>query len=104
MGKLQFSSQTIELVSPEIPPDAPPGYAENARGAAKLNIIFHFRSGSTKMDDKALADLRRLVALLQNSTYQTRSLLLFGFADNYGGTRLNSVISTERAQGGHDVT
>jgi hypothetical protein len=23
-GKLQFSSQTIELVSPEIPPDAPP--------------------------------------------------------------------------------
>jgi glucose/mannose transport system substrate-binding protein len=98
MGKLQFSSQTIELVSPEIPPDAPPGYAENARGAAKLNIIFHFRSGSTKMDDRALADLRRLVALLQNSTYQNRSLLLFGFADNYGGTRLNSIVSTQRAQ------
>jgi glucose/mannose transport system substrate-binding protein len=98
MGKLQFSSQTIELVSPEIPPDAPPGYAENARGAAKLNIIFHFRSGSTEMDDRALADLRRLVALLQNSTYQNRSLLLFGFADNYGGTRLNSIISTQRAQ------
>ncbi|MBV9273171.1 MAG: extracellular solute-binding protein, partial [Verrucomicrobia bacterium] len=98
MGKLQFSSQTIELVSPEIPPNAPPGYAENARGAAKLNIIFHFRPGSTKMDDRALADLRRLVALLQNSTYQNKSLLLFGFADNYGGTRLNSIVSTQRAQ------
>jgi glucose/mannose transport system substrate-binding protein len=98
MAKLQFSSETIELVSPEIPPDAPPGYAEDARGAAKLNIIFHFRSGSTKMDDRAMADLRRLVALLQNSTYQNRSLLLFGFADNYGGTRLNSIISTQRAQ------
>jgi phosphate transport system substrate-binding protein len=98
IGKLQLSSQTIELVSPEIPPDAPPGYAEDARGAAKLNIIFHFRSGSTKMDDRALADLRRLVALLQNSTYQNRSLLLFGFADNYGGTRSNSIISKQRAQ------
>jgi outer membrane protein OmpA-like peptidoglycan-associated protein len=98
MGKLQFSSQTIELVSPEIPQDAPLGYAEDARGAAKLNIIFHFRPGSTKMDDRALADLRRLVALLQNSTYQNRSLLLFGFADNYGGTRSNSIISTQRAQ------
>jgi glucose/mannose transport system substrate-binding protein len=97
-GKLQFSSQTIELVSPEIPPDAPPGYAEDARGAAKLNIIFHFRPGSTKMDDRALADLRRLVALLQNSTYQNRSLLLFGFANNYGGTRSNSIISKQRAQ------
>ena len=98
MGKLQLSSQTIELVSPEVPPGAPAGYAEDARGAAKLNIIFHFRSGSTKMDDRAQADLRRLVALLQNSTYQNRSLLLFGFADNYGGTRSNSIISTQRAQ------
>jgi phosphate transport system substrate-binding protein len=50
------------------------------------------------MDDRALADLKRLVALLQNPTYQNRSLLLFGFADSYGGTRSNSIISTQRAQ------
>jgi glucose/mannose transport system substrate-binding protein len=98
MGRLQFSNQTIELVSPEIPTNAPPGYADDARGAAKLNIIFHFRSGSTQMDDRALADLRRLVELLQNSTYQGKTLLLFGFSDNYGGTRLNFRISRERAQ------
>jgi phosphate transport system substrate-binding protein len=98
IGRLQFSSQTIELVSPEIPPDAPPGYADDARGAAKLNIIFHFRSGSTQMDNRALADLRRLVDLLQNSTYQAKTLLLFGFSDNYGGNRQNSMISRERAK------
>jgi outer membrane protein OmpA-like peptidoglycan-associated protein len=97
MGKLQFSSPTIQLVSPEMPPDAPPGYADDARGAAKLNIIFHFRSGSTRMDDKALADLRRLVDLLHNPAYQGKSLLLFGFADNYGGTRMNTIISKQRA-------
>jgi phosphate transport system substrate-binding protein len=50
------------------------------------------------MDDRALADLRRLVELLQNSAYQGKSLLLFGFSDNYGGTRLNSRISRERAR------
>ena len=98
MGKLQFSSQKIELVNPEIPQDAPPGYADDTRAAAKLNIILHFSSGSTEMDERALADFRRLVELLQNSTYQGRSLLLFGFADNYGGTRLNLRISAERAQ------
>src|ERR1700740_1125282 len=98
MGRLQLSSQTIQLVSPEIPPNAPPGYADDARGAAKLNIIFHFRSGSTQMDDKALADLRRLIDLLHNSTYQGKSVLLFGFADNYGGNRMNTIISKQRAQ------
>jgi outer membrane protein OmpA-like peptidoglycan-associated protein len=98
VGKLQFSSQTIELAKPEIPQDAPPGYADDTRAAAKLNIILHFSSGSTEMDERALADFRRLVELLQNSAYQGRSLLLFGFADNYGGTRLNLKISAERAQ------
>jgi glucose/mannose transport system substrate-binding protein len=98
MGRLQLSSQTIQLVSPEIPPNAPPGYADDARGAAKLNIIFHFRSGSTQMDDRALADLRRLIDLLHNSTYQGKSVLLFGFADNYGGNRMNNMISKQRAQ------
>jgi outer membrane protein OmpA-like peptidoglycan-associated protein len=42
--------------------------------------------------------MRRLVELLQNSNYHGQSLLLFGFSDNYGGNRLNSIISRERAQ------
>jgi glucose/mannose transport system substrate-binding protein len=97
MGRLEFASQTIELVSPEVPKDAPPGYADDVKGAAKLNIIFHFRPGSTQLDNNALADLKRLVDLLHNPTYQGRRLLLFGFSDNYGGNRLNLRISKERA-------
>src|ERR1700724_3794854 len=98
IGRLEFGSQTIALVSPAVPPDAPPGYAEDVNGAAKLNIIFHFRPGSTQLDDKAQADLKRLVDLLQNSTYQGRHILLFGFSDNYGGNRTNLRISKARAQ------
>jgi glucose/mannose transport system substrate-binding protein len=98
MGRLQFSTETIEVVSPDLPPDAPPQYAEDVKGARKLNIIFHFRSGSTQLDSKALADFGRLVGLLQSSTYHGKSLLLFGFSDNFGGNRLNAVISRERAE------
>jgi outer membrane protein OmpA-like peptidoglycan-associated protein len=98
MGRLEFASPTIELVSPAIPPNAPPGYADDVKGAAKLNIIFHFRPGSTQLDNKALADMKRLVDLLHNSTYQGRHVLLFGFSDNYGGNRTNLRISKQRAQ------
>jgi glucose/mannose transport system substrate-binding protein len=98
MGRLQFSTETIEVVSPDLPPDAPPQYAEDVKGARKLNIIFHFRSGSTQLDNKARADFGRLVSLLQSSTYQGKSLLLFGFSDNSGRNRLNAVISKERAE------
>ncbi len=97
-GRLEFGSQTIELVNPTVPPDAPPGYADDVNGAAKLNIILHFRAGSTQLDNRALADLKRLVDLLHNSTYQGRHLLLFGFSDNFGGNRLNVRISKQRAQ------
>jgi glucose/mannose transport system substrate-binding protein len=98
MGRLQFSTETIEVVSPDLPPDAPPQYAEDVKGARKLNIIFHFRSGSTQLNNKARADFGRLVSLLQSSTYQGKSLLLFGFSDNSGRNRLNAVISKERAE------
>jgi glucose/mannose transport system substrate-binding protein len=98
MGRLAFSSQTIQLVSPAVPPDAPPGYADDVNGAAKLNIIFHFRPGSTQLDNQAQADLKRLIDLLHNSTYQGRHILLFGFSDNYGASRTNLRISKQRAQ------
>jgi phosphate transport system substrate-binding protein len=86
------------LVSPAVPPDAPPGYANDVNGASKLNIIFRFQSGSTQLDAKALADVKRLVDLLHNSNYQGRQILLFGFSDNYGASRLNLRISKQRAQ------
>jgi glucose/mannose transport system substrate-binding protein len=98
MGRLQFSAPTIEKENSEIPPDAPPHYAQDVSGAGKLNIIFRFRPGSTQLDSRALEDLRRLVDLLASPTYQGRNLLLFGFSDNYGGTQLNLTISKARAQ------
>jgi hypothetical protein len=47
-GRLQFAGQTIESVSPEIPPDAPRGYADDARAATKLNISSTFVRAARK--------------------------------------------------------
>jgi glucose/mannose transport system substrate-binding protein len=96
--RIQFSGQTIELDHSPIPSDAPRQYVEDVRDAGKLNIIFHFRPGSTQLDSKALDDMRRLLDLLRNSNYEGRTLLLFGFSDNYGGNRVNLAISRERAR------
>jgi phosphate transport system substrate-binding protein len=63
-----------------------------------LNIIFHFRPGNTQLDTKALADMKRLVDLLHNPTYQGRHLLLFGFSDSTGKSKQNLRISKLRAQ------
>ncbi len=98
IGRLEFASQTIEMVSPEVPSDAPAGYADDVKGASKLNIILHFRPGSTQLDARALADVKRLIELLHNPTYQGRQFLLFGFSDNYGANRANLRISKLRAQ------
>ena len=98
ISRLEFASPTIELVSPAVPSDAPPGYSDDVNGAAKLNIMFHFRPRSTQLDSKALADLKRLVDLLHNSTYQGRHVLLFGFSDSYGGNKTNIRLSKQRAQ------
>jgi glucose/mannose transport system substrate-binding protein len=97
-SRIQFSAQTIELESPPVPPDAPRQYVEGVRGAGKLNIILHFRPGSTQLDNKALDDVRRLLDLLRNSAYAGRTLLLFGFSDNYGRNRANLFISRDRAR------
>jgi glucose/mannose transport system substrate-binding protein len=97
-ARIRFSGQTIELENAPVTSDAPPQYVEDVRDAGKLNIIFHFRPGSTQLDSKALDDMRRLLDLLRNSNYEGRTLLLFGFSDNYGGNRVNLAISRLRAQ------
>jgi glucose/mannose transport system substrate-binding protein len=98
LGRLQFASQKIESVSPDAPQDAPPGYADDTRGATKLNIILHFNPGSKRLDDRAMDNVRRLVELLQSPVYQGKSLLLIGFSDNIGGSKSNVRLSRVRAQ------
>lgn len=61
-------------------------------------MTFHFDSGGTRLDNKAIQDLSRIVDYLNQETNRTRKISLFGFADNLGNPEKNCEISLERAR------
>src|SRR5262249_21310942 len=63
----------------------------------RMNINFRFRPNSTDLDNKALADIHRaLAALDQRQVHQ--GVVLLGFADTKGLLRDNCQLSEKRAQ------
>jgi glucose/mannose transport system substrate-binding protein len=97
-GILDFAGQAIKIENPEIPLRAPPRYVKEVSGAGKLSLNFHFRAGTSQLDDHASGDLERLVEMLANPMYQQRALLLFGFSDSAGGAKKNIALSKDRAK------
>ena len=98
MGMLSFTGQKIKIENPEIPPRAPRQYVKEVSGAGRLNLNFHFLSGTSQFAENAAGDLDRLVELLADPAYQQRSLLLFGFSDSAGGAKKNILLSKDRAR------
>ena len=97
-GMLSFAGRAIKVENPEIPPGAPGQYVKEISGAAKLSLYFHFRTGTSQLDDNALGELDRLVELLADPVYQRRALLLLGFSDSEGRPRKNIALSKDRAK------
>lgn len=79
-------------------PGAPPLYQQLTHDANRLSVDFRFETGGAKLDPKALADVGRVAVLLANPVYAKQNVLLFGFADNQGGSGVNQPLSLKRAQ------
>ena len=77
--------------------DAPDRYRRWTTGATRLSLDFRFRSGSSDLDNKALADLDRVVSFLTDLHYSGQNILLFGFADGSGTPQVNDALSKNRA-------
>lgn len=80
-----------------IPGNAPARYKQLTTGATRLSLDFRFRTGSSELDNKALADLDRVVTFLGDLHYSGQNILLFGFADSIGVGQVNDVLSKNRA-------
>jgi phosphate transport system substrate-binding protein len=80
-----------------IPGNAPDRYRQLTTGATRLSLDFRFRTGSSDLDNKALADLDRVVTFLTDLHYSGQNILLFGFADGIGPTEVNDELSKNRA-------
>ena len=69
------------------------------RGATRLSPTFRFRTGSSRLDARAIRDARRLAAYVKSEpSVRDRSLELVGFADSRGSTGRNLQLAAARAE------
>jgi phosphate transport system substrate-binding protein len=68
------------------------------KGAQRLSLTFRFQTASFALDNKAVADVGRLNALLQTPEYRNKTVLLLGFADSRGEFANNLRLSDRRAR------
>lgn len=98
VGQLGFVSQQIVAGDPEVGADAPAEYLDLTREAKRLSLNFRFRAGSIDPDNKALADIPRLVEYMKREENRGRELMLYGFADRHERIPLHSLeLSIQRA-------
>lgn len=98
VDKIGFVGQTVAPTQgTSIPGDAPARYKQLTTGASRLSLDFRFRTGSSNLDNKALADLDRVVSFLSDLHYSGQNILLFGFADTTGNSQTNDALSKSRA-------
>jgi phosphate transport system substrate-binding protein len=92
-----FIAQTTDPVAQKVAPDAPPEYQSLTANAKRFPIDFRFLNGKTQLDNRALADMDRIVAQLTKSGNTQVRILLFGFSDSSGSSSANLAISRDRA-------
>jgi len=96
--KIGFVGQNVAPTQgTTIPSDAPDRYRQLTTGATRLSLDFRFRTASSELDNKALADLDRVVTFLTDLHYSGQNILLFGFADSTGTAQVNDALSKNRA-------
>ena len=95
--KTRFVAMRVGTGKSRIPAGAPAEYSGLVKDSDRLNVDFRFQTASSKLDNKALLDLDRVVDLLQNSPNKGRYILLVGFADSTGTPPLNLTLSKARA-------
>jgi phosphate transport system substrate-binding protein len=64
----------------------------------RLSVTFRFHKGTFMLDNKAEADIKRLIEYLQQLKRDHIKLILFGFADNVGTYEENKRLSVKRAE------
>jgi phosphate transport system substrate-binding protein len=61
---------------------APLDYRRLTSGSNRLSVDFRFREGSSQLDNKAVADLTRVVTFITDLRYSGDNLALLGFDDS----------------------
>ncbi len=97
VSDIGFISQNIKAIKQPSYDNAPPTYQELTRTKLRLSVNFRFEKGSSKLDNKALKDIDRLVDYFQESKNNNQQLTLVGFSDTRSRKGYESLISQFRA-------
>ncbi len=73
-------------------------YLDTVEGATRLSTTFRFRDGSSRLDNRALRDIKRLADYIKNGEYTDKQILLLGFTDTRGEYKNNLALSLARAR------
>lgn len=79
VGEIGFVDQNIHRTASHRTPDLPSQYLKLTENAQRLNVDFRFQQGRASLDNKAKADIQRLVEYAKEHADQ--ELILIGFGD-----------------------
>ena len=98
VGGSGFVAQNVSQIEQTVSGSAPGDYKELTKGANRLSLDFRFQSGQTDLDNKAKADLDRVVSLIADLQITGDKIMLFGFSDSKGSSAANQALSLSRAE------
>jgi phosphate transport system substrate-binding protein len=98
VGSSGFVTQNVAQLSQSVAENAPSDYKQLTKDANRLSLDFRFESGQTALDNKARADLERVVGLIADLKITGDKVMLFGFSDAKGSPDANRALSLTRAK------
>ncbi len=73
-------------------------FSESLVDAERLSTTFRFTTGSSRLDNKALGDIDRMVDFLASEEAADKEILIIGFTDAIGREDLNILLGQSRAE------
>jgi phosphate transport system substrate-binding protein len=93
-----FVAQSVTPEAQAVSNTAPEEYQVLTQKAERLPLDFRFENGAAATDNKAKADLDRVVSLIADGGGAKDKVMLFGFADGVGSPETNKALSLNRAK------
>jgi phosphate transport system substrate-binding protein len=81
VAEVGFVGQNVSAVASAGSTAVPADYRRLTSGFERLSLDFRFREGSSQLDNKAVADLTRVVTFVTDLRYSGDNLVLLGFDD-----------------------
>ena len=92
-----FIPLTVRPEAADPPAEASARFRYLIKGTLRLSTTFRFATGAAKLDSRAVQDTYNLSDFLSSSHIDASRVLLVGFTDDQGDSRMNLALAKQRA-------